>query len=1214
MNFERYLITIVCLFFATSAAAQDLSNKGTEFWVGYGYHHAMTHVSNQVENEQDMVLYFTADENAIVKVDIPRLGWSKTYQVSATNVTESDPMPKSGSQDARLILEQIYPSGIHITSDKPIVAYAHIYNMSVSGATLLFPVATLGQDYYSLNFTQRSNASESNSWAYVIATEDNTNVEIIPSANTLKHTVGQAFTVTLNKGEVYNLMGTTSGNIGGDLTGTRIHSVSTGSAGCKKIAVFSGSGRLSIYCDNTVTSSDNLIQQVFPSSAWGKKFLTVPTAKLTNNYFRIAVSDPSTVVTVDGSPLNNLVKNFYYDILANSPKSIVSNKPIMVAQYITSTNSADGPTCSNSFNGNGDPEMIYISPVEQTIDKITLNSTTHFKITSHYINVVIKSSAINSFTLDGATVSSSFTTHPYDPLYSYAVFTVAAGPHRLQADSGFNAIAYGYGAYESYGYNAGTNIKDLYQFLTLRNKYATVNLPLTCRNTNFSLSVTLPYKASSLSWDFGGDSHISPNNVVTQNNPLPDSSYMLDGRNLYVYSLPSSYSFNATGSYPLKVIANNQTSDGCNGTQQINYTIQVIEPPSTDFTFTHAGCVTDSVYFKDASNANGRQLKKWLWEFGAGSKDSVMNPRTAFSQSGTYNIKETSINDIGCATDTVKPFTIAPQPVANFSFTKLVCEGTAVTFTDASSIAAGKIVKWYWNLGIGNTITNSTGADVKQVYAAGTYTVSLQVENESGCKSTLATQTITVNAAPKVNFDMPGACLPSAVAVFTNGTTISDGSQNLITYVWTFGDGGASTEKSPLHTYTTSGPFAVHLKATAGSGCATDSTKNFSNIYPQPVAAFTYNPSKICASDSVRFADASTGSNSAVTSWFWKLGEGTTSTNQNPFYKYADSGSYRVSLSVKSVYGCASDTVQKAIYINKTPAAAFTISASTCQNEPFTIIDQSKANSGTITNWYWKFGDGTTETHSNGNPFTKQSNAAGNYYVSLIVQTDNGCKSDSASRIAVVKPLPVAAFVSPLVCVNDPYALFKDSSYMPGTNSTGTFTYSWSFGDPAATPANANTSAIQNPQHKYQFAGTYNVALTVTAVSGCSATTTKAITISGGAPKTDFSIIDVGAVCSNSAIRIKSNASIDIGSIIKVQVIWDAQDNPGVIITDDTPSVGKIYTHTYPPQQIVKTFQVKMIAYSGANCFTEKVIPVTVNPSPAIVFSAIPGICLNDAP
>ncbi|MCW3111443.1 MAG: hypothetical protein JWQ09_5949, partial [Segetibacter sp.] len=763
------------MFIFSWATAQDFSNKGTEFWVGYGYHQSMV-----VDNNQDMVLYFTSNVSATVKVEIPALGYTKTYPVVANKVTESDPVPKSVNQDARLLTEGKYNTGIHITSDNPIVAYTHIYNLTASGASLLFPVNTLGQDYYSLNFTQKSNTHASNSYAFIIATEDNTVVEIIPSAKTINHAAGQSFSVTLNKGEIYNLMGATTdhglNNLseGVDLTGTIIRSVSNGTSGCKKIAVFSGSGRMYINCgnsDDVNVSSDNVIQQIFPRVAWGKKYLTVPTEMLQNNFYRIVVSDPSSIVTINGNRANNLTNNFYYEFQANTPQSIVSDKPIMVAQYISSSGA-----CNNSSNGIGDPEMIYISPIEQTLDHVTLNSTGHYNITSHFINVIIKSSFKNTFTLDGSNVSSSFVTHPADPAYSYAILPVQKGVHNLNADSGFNAIAYGYGTKESYGYNAGTNVKNLNQHLALQNEYAVVDLPVTCKNTKFQFLITLPYKPSSISWDFANNSNINPNQNITENNPKPDSTFIRDGITQYVFRLPTYYSFNATGTYPVKVIANNQTSDGCNGLQEMTYNMQVLAPPVANFTFTHGGCVTDTAYFNDASNGNGRPIQKWRWDFGDQTKDTVMNPHKAFRQAGTYNIKETSINDIGCATDTIKPFTIAPQPIANFIFSKPTCEGTPVTFTDQSTIASGKISKWYWDFGNGNTVTNSTNTPVTRTFSTpGNYTVSLQVENESGCKSEPYKLPITIYSSPVINFDMPGACLPSGVAVFTNLATINDG-------------------------------------------------------------------------------------------------------------------------------------------------------------------------------------------------------------------------------------------------------------------------------------------------------------------------------------------------------------------------------------------------------------------------------------------------------
>ena len=296
--------------------AQDFSNKGKDFWVGYGYHQQMIGGGG---GSQQMVLYFAADQTTNVTVTIPALGYTATYTVPANTVVTSNPLPKTGAQDARLTAESTSPEdkGIHIVSDKPIVAYAHIYNQNVSGATILFPTATLGKEYYSVNFTNISNTSNSNCWFYVIAVDTGTTtVEITPSAATINHAAGIPFTVNLTQGQVFNIMGQMSGNVGVDLTGSKIRTITTGNNSCKRVAVFSGSGRISITCNGGSSSSDNYMVQSFPKTAWGKKYLTASTSSpMARNIFRICVTNPATVVTVNGSPIGvPLQSGFYYEL------------------------------------------------------------------------------------------------------------------------------------------------------------------------------------------------------------------------------------------------------------------------------------------------------------------------------------------------------------------------------------------------------------------------------------------------------------------------------------------------------------------------------------------------------------------------------------------------------------------------------------------------------------------------------------------------------------------------------------------------------------------------------------------------------------------------------------------------------------------------------------------------------------------------------------
>jgi len=499
---RRVLLFILWFLLAADLGAQNFSNKGKDFWLGYGFHVNMgLGVGTNQRNAQDMVLYFTSDKNATVTVEIPGVGYKQTFQVQANQVTETSPLPKSGAQDCRIIDTGYYNRGIHVYSDVDIVAYAHIYNASVSGATLLYPTNTLGKEYYAIIYNQASNANFSNSFAFVVAVEEGTTtVEITPSDVTLNKSTTAPFQVTLLQGQVYNLMGTTSGSKGTDLTGTRIRTISSSGA-CKKIAVFCGSGKMSIgasstnpsVTNNQTGSADNIFAQATPASAWGLKYLTAPTGSQPNNYFRICVSDPTTKVKLNGAeiPITLLQRSFFYELknssiltspgngigLGNSTTGvwnlIEADKPITVAQYCTTQGTDGNP------NTLGDPEMIYLSPVEQTINNITLNSTTRHNITQHFINVIIKKGGVASFKLDGVSKSTSFLPHPREPDFSYAIFPVTSGSHALYSDTGYNAIAYGFGSAESYGYNAGTNIKDLYAPI-FQNPYSRLDFAATC--------------------------------------------------------------------------------------------------------------------------------------------------------------------------------------------------------------------------------------------------------------------------------------------------------------------------------------------------------------------------------------------------------------------------------------------------------------------------------------------------------------------------------------------------------------------------------------------------------------------------------------------------------------------------------------------------------------------------------------------------------------
>ena len=1250
---KHRLLFLFCCLIALLTNAQNFSNKGKDFWLGYGYHVNMAG-NPSGGGTQDMILYFTSDKNANVTVEMPSNGYSQTYTVTANQVTVSNPIPKTGTQDARVYDTGYYNRGIHIYSDVDIVAYAHIYNSSISGASLLFPTNTLGKDYYVISYNQSSNANSANSFAFVVAVADNTTVEITPSvANKNNKTAGTPFTVNLNKGQIYSLMGTTTGLTGTDLTGTRIRTISA-SGTCKQVAVFCGSGKMSIGTTGTVAnnqagSADNLFAQSLPASAWGLKYLTSPTSSQPSNYFRICVTDPTTVVKLNGNviPTSYLQRGFFYEIKNSTPLTtpgngvgiantstgvynlIESDKPINVAQYCT-TQACDG---NPNVSSGGDPEMIYLSPVEQTINNITLYSASKYLIIQSYINVIIKKGGVNSFTLDGVSKASNFQTHPQDANYSYASFAVSTGSHTLYSDTGFNAIAYGFGQAESYGYNAGTNIKSLYTPV-FQNPYARLSFAATCAGTPFQFSVPLSYQPTSVIWNFNNSTNLSPNTTIGPVTPVVDSSQVIGGQTLYYYSpanggASKTFTYASAGTDTIKLFAVNPTPDGCSSSNA-EYDIPVVisNLPKANFTVPATICISDNIQFTDASTNLGTSNVVngfWYWDNSSNPSDSTVgkNPTHKFAAPKTYNIRYRPITDFGCIGDTTIPFDISAAPIAKFGVSDTTCINKTISFTDSSSIAAGIITKWYWDYGNGkkDTLTSSSTRTITYT-SSGNYTISLIVENNNGCKSNTFSKTITVHVLPAPNFNLPIVCMPTGAAQFYDSTTISDGTQANFKYRWDFGDGGIDSIKNPLHNYTSTNSVTVKLSVASQYGCVKDSSKTLTTLYAQPKAGFTVS-NEVCLRDTTIFTDKSDGkgSSSSVVKWKWNFGDGYTDTLQNTKHRYAAAKTDTVKLFVYTDKGCMSDTAVQTTIVDTLPLAQFNFSAAHyCETRPVTFTDQSVAyNAGAITNWYWNMGNGDIKNFTNNTAFTESYSTYGKDTVYLAVKSSKGCKSDTINKVVTLNPLPHVGFSLPEVCLSDALANFSDTSTI-ADGSAASFTYAWNFNasSPAISPApSVITATTKNTSTHYKVSGHYVVSLKVTSNNGCDSTLPKAFTVNGSKPVPKFVISDSSTLCSNRPVVLRDLSTVDFGTVSYEDLYWDMIHKPSMDSVDQNPDSlhQKTYAYSYANFQTPSTvkYLIKLVAHSGISsvCADSVTQIITLHQSPKVQFTTLPGIC-ND--
>ncbi len=219
-------------------------------------------------------------------------------------------------------------------------------------------------------------------------------------------------------------------------------------------------------------------------------------------------------------------------------------------------------------------------------------------------------------------------------------------------------------------------------------------------------------------------------------------------------------------------------------------------------------------------------------------------------------------------------------------------------------------------------------------------------------------------------------------------------------YFWDFGDGSTSTAEFPTHTYSDTGSYVVMLIVNPGFTCA-DTAIGLVSLYNVLTADYDFVSG--CSGTPVVFTDNSNSTEAGdIISWEWTFDDGATSTEENPSHEYADGGTYTVVLTVTTDVGCTS-TVTYDVGVDAGPAVEFTVE-DVCQNFPIVTDNTTTIATGTITDYLWDFGDGTTSTEDEP---THNYAEAGTYTITLIAYSANGC-TDTAYAEVTIGELPNA--------------------------------------------------------------------------------------------------------------------------------------------------------------------------------------------------------------
>jgi gliding motility-associated-like protein len=515
------------------------------------------------------------------------------------------------------------------------------------------------------------------------------------------------------------------------------------------------------------------------------------------------------------------------------------------------------------------------------------------------------------------------------------------------------------------------------------------------------------------------------------------------------------HTYPASGTYSAVLIATHVS--GCSDT--IAHPV-IVDPNPVSSYSTISACYTFPTVFTD----NSTDAVSWLWNFGdATATDATQSPTHVFANPGIYNVSLSVTNGFGCSDTSVQTITVLPQPIANYTYSSILCAQQIVQFTD-STIGTG-VTNWEWDFGDGGT---SNVQNPGYVYAAsGVYNVSLIVGNGAGCSDTIV-KTIVVNTVPIPLFAANAGCEGTA-------TSFTDQSADVVaitSWYYDFADGNNSVSQNPDYIYAGAGIYNVSLTVTNINGC--DSTVIIPvSIDVVPVA--NYSADTVCIGTPTTFTDISTGN---PTSWQWNFGDGSNDTlGPITTHVYPAAGSYVTSLTVSSGAGCT-DVAFQIVVVRSDVLADISAVNAACDNDLVTLNDNSVVTTGFIASASWDFGDGSPQAFTLNT--THVYTVPGTYIITHVVISDGGCASTALDTI-VVNPLPLSEFAALNTCQSQPSVFTDNSSGSP-------VTWDWDFGD-------GGTSVIQNPTHPYASAGTYPVTLIVSTADGCADTAVRNITV-----------------------------------------------------------------------------------------------------------------------
>ncbi len=428
-----------------------------------------------------------------------------------------------------------------------------------------------------------------------------------------------------------------------------------------------------------------------------------------------------------------------------------------------------------------------------------------------------------------------------------------------------------------------------------------------------------------------------------------------------------------------------QTSTAENPTHVYNslgtYTVQLTITNSGGLTSTISQTITNGVNLTvgpplmlncnitsgtiSASSTNTGATYNWSGP-GIVSGDTTSTPLV--NTAGTYTVTVT--NDQGCTAKDTVIVTLNPLPTANAGPDVPICNGSSTTL-DASASAGTGPLTYNWSGGLGSGPSHT-------VTPLSTITYILTVTDIYGCIGT-DNVTITVNPTPSFSYVANDANCNGSGGSIT--LTPSIGSPPY-SYIW-----NPSVSTTAVAANLTAGTYYVTM--TDNNGCTVTSTILIEND-PRPIVTAS-SQNEICEQANGS-AEVTASEGNAPYTYLWS------NSSTDSIATSLTAGNYTVTVTDNN--GCSNST---SVNIQETPGPDADFSAHpnvlTIMEGPVSFVDNS---SGTIVNWQWNFGDGSS--NGNGIEINHDYENIGTFLATLIVTDNNGC-TDTTTDTIIVKDI-----------------------------------------------------------------------------------------------------------------------------------------------------------------------------------------------------------------